>query len=324
LASPSIPTVNILLQLIALLSLATLTAWAEAAPPLLSPAELRPLLERPDVRVIDIRDPKSYAARHIPGAVSAPYPGWRGPASNPGELPDLPKLTALVQKLGLAPEVHAVVVSSGADETDFGASARVYWTLKVLGLKELSILNGGVEAWAKAGLPQDAAAVTVAASRYVPSLDATLLATRGEVRARMESGRVQLVDARPAEFYRGETRHQAARVPGTLKGAVSLEHSSWFAPDGTSMVSADEARRIAAALPEAPGAETVSFCNTGHWAATNWFALSELAGRRNVKLYAGSMVDWTQDATALPMDNVPNRFKQLMIDSRLWIERTFK
>jgi len=37
-----------------------------------------------------------------------------------------------------------VVVSSGKDVTDFGAAARVYWTLKVLGLKELSILNGGV------------------------------------------------------------------------------------------------------------------------------------------------------------------------------------
>jgi thiosulfate/3-mercaptopyruvate sulfurtransferase len=150
-----------------------------------------------------------------------------------------------------------------------------------------------------------------------------LLASRGEVRARIESGQVQLVDARPAEFYRGETRHQAARVPGTLKGAVNLEHSRWFLPDSATMVSADEARLIAGTLPEGPGGETVSFCNTGHWAATNWFALSELAGRKNVKLYAGSMVDWTQDPSALPMDNVPNRLQQLMIDTRLWIDRTF-
>ena len=36
-----------------------------------------------------------------------------------------------------------------------------------------------------------------------------------------------------------------------------------------------------------------SFCNTGHWAATNWFALSEVAGIPNVKLYPESMVGWT-------------------------------
>ena len=108
------------------------------------------------VRVIDIRDPKSYAAAHIPGAVNAPYGSWRGPASSPGELPELARLTAQVRRLGLTPATRAVVVSSGADATDFGAAARVYWTLKVLGLKELSVLNGGVKAWAAAGRTGDA------------------------------------------------------------------------------------------------------------------------------------------------------------------------
>jgi len=133
-----------------------------AAQPLVSPAELDALRPNPAVRIIDVRDPKSYAASHIPGAVSAPYGTWRGPASNPGELPDLAKLTALVQKLGLSPATHAVVVSSGADQSDFGSSARIYWTLKVLGLQELSILNGGVKGWDQATLPQESAPATVA------------------------------------------------------------------------------------------------------------------------------------------------------------------
>ena len=94
-----------------------------AAQPLVTPAELSATLGSANVRVIDIRDPKSYAAGHIPGAVNAPYGQWRGPASNPGELPALPKLTTLVQSLGLTPATHAVVVSSGADATDFGSSA---------------------------------------------------------------------------------------------------------------------------------------------------------------------------------------------------------
>ena len=126
-------------------------AWA--AQPLLTPAELKAhTTQATPPRVIDIRDPASYGAQHIPGAVNAPYGKWRGPASNPGELPDLPRLTALVQSLGLTPTTHAVVVSTGADPTDFGAAARVYWTLKLLGLKELSILNGGMKAWGQAGL----------------------------------------------------------------------------------------------------------------------------------------------------------------------------
>jgi thiosulfate/3-mercaptopyruvate sulfurtransferase len=72
-----------------------------------------------------------------------------------------------------------------------------------------------------------------------------------------------------------------------------------------------------------PQKETISFCNTGHWAATNWFAMSEVLGHKNVILYAGSMVDWSQDANGLPMANVPNRAKQLLIDTKLWAARTF-
>lgn len=290
-----------------------------AAQPLLTPAQLKGQLGSPAVRVIDIRDSKAYAAQHIPGAINAPYGKWRGPASNPGELPELSRLGALVQSLGLTPAIHAVVVSSGADSTDFGASARVYWTLKVLGLKELSILNGGVIAWAKAGLPQNSEAVTVARSNYAPQLDASLIAGRAEVAQKASSGAAVLVDARPADFFEGETRHQAAKLPGTLQGAINVEHSRFF--DGNSSVFVPEKAR--ASVPIDPDKEAVAFCNTGHWAATDWFALSEVAGRKNVKLYPGSMVDWSQDPKGLPMANVPNRAKQLLIDARLWAERTF-
>lgn len=291
-----------------------------AAQPLLAPAELKALLGNPAVRVIDIRDPKSYAGQHIPGAVNAPYGKWRGPASNPGELPELPKLTSLVQSLGLTPATHAVVVSSGADATDFGASARVYWTLKVLGLKELSILNGGVKGWAQAGLPQDNTPASVAASSYAPQLDASLIASREQVAQQAANDSAVLVDARPADFFLGETRHQAAKLPGTLEGAVNVEHSRFFNGDSAVFVP-EKARQASSAVD--PKKEAVAFCNTGHWAATDWFALSEIAGHKNVKLYPGSMVDWTQDAKGLPMSNVPGRAKQLLIDAKLWADRTF-
>ena len=310
--------------LVLALSATAFSVPAFAAQPLLSPAELQAKLSDTNVRVIDIRDPKSYAANHIPGAVSAPYGAWRGQASNPGELPALPKLTTLVQSLGLTPSTHAVIVSSGADATDFGASARVYWTLKVLGLKELSVLNGGLKGWTTAGLPQNNQAVKVAASSFQPQIDQTLVATKEELVARVKAGDAALIDARPADFFKGDTRHVAASVPGTLEGAVNVEHSKWFAPGSATFVSPEQSQKVAAASSIDPAKETVSFCNTGHWAATNWFAMSEVLGQKNVKLYAGSMVEWSKDASGLPMANVPSRPKQLLIDAKLWAEKTFK
>jgi thiosulfate/3-mercaptopyruvate sulfurtransferase len=310
-------------RLLALLVALCGIAVAEAAAPLLSPPELDAVRAQPTVRVVDIRDQDAYAAGHIPGAVSAPYGEWRGPGSNPGELPPLPKLVALVQRLGLAPSTHVVVVSSGDDASDFGASARVYWTLKALGLTELSILNGGHEAWVAAKLPQDAKVPAVEPGTYAPpSLDARLVATRADVLAAIERRTATLVDARPPAFFNGDTRAPAAKLAGTLKGAVSLPFTRWFDGDSAAL-DAQAARGANAALPSDAGQDTVAFCNTGHWASIDWFALSEVAGRKNVKLYPGSMVDWTQDAKRLPMDNVPNRAKQLWIDAKLWAARTF-
>ena len=125
---------------------ALLAASAWAAPPLLTPAELQALRLTGSVRIIDTREGPAYALQHLPGAVSAPYGRWRGPATNPGQLPPMKQLAALVQELGLTPETHAVIVYTGVDSTDFGSAARVYWTLKSLGMRELSILNGGLNA----------------------------------------------------------------------------------------------------------------------------------------------------------------------------------
>jgi len=254
------------------------------ATPLLTPAELNDVRADTAVRIIDIRPADAYGANHIPGALNAPYGAWRGPANNPGQLPPLDKLTALVQGLGLDEGTHAVVVSSGANSTDFGASARVYWTLKYLGLTNLSILNGGIKAWADAGLPQDSSVATVAASQYQPVLNKSLIATQDHVQSQIASAQTRLVDARPAKFCLGETKAPTASTPGTIHNAINLEHDKWFKPGTAVFVSTEEARKIAARELHAPADETILSCNTGHGAATDRVALSELVGQKSVKL----------------------------------------
>jgi len=295
----------------ALLALcASSAAWA--GQPLLTPAQLDAARQSPAVRVIDIRPPDAYAAGHIPGAVSAPYAQWRGPANNPGQLPPLTRLAQLVQGLGVDRDTHAVVVSSGADSTDFGASARVYWTLKYLGLSDLSILNGGEKAWTDAGLPQDQVVPTVTATAFQAHPNQDIIATTAQVAAQVGNPQTRLVDARPLDFYLGKVKAPTAQVPGTIQGAVNLENGRWFKPGTSIFVAPDEARKIAAELlPKQQAAETISFCNTGHWAATDWFALSEIVGQKNVRLYPESLAEWSQDASR-PMEHVPGRGSQIL------------
>lgn len=290
-----------------------------AAQPLLTPSDVQTLANESNVRIIDIRAAKDYSEGHLPNAVNAPYGQWRGPSSNPGQLPTIKALTQIVQNLGLDAQTHAIVISSGANDTDFGAAARVFWTLKVLGLEQLSIVNGGVKAWSAAKLPLTKEVPSIVKSNYQPTLKRDLLIDQTQLLVDATSSDAVLVDARPEVFFSGQTRHVAAKTPGTLPGAVNVAHSVWFKPGTSELIDAAEAKSVAARFDLAnTDKEVVSFCNTGHWAATNWFVLSELVGDPNVKLYAGSMVDWTGAEQALPMANVPGRIQQLWIDAQLW------
>jgi thiosulfate/3-mercaptopyruvate sulfurtransferase len=291
-----------------------------AAQPLLAPGELKTQIGAADLRVIDIRDPKAFAEGHIPGAVNAPYEKtWRGPATNPGEVPPVDKLTASVRALGLTPATHIVVVSTGKDAPDFGAAARVYWTLKYLGFKELSLLNGGVKSWSEARLPLDQSVAHVTPSNYTPQLDNSIMATRDEVLQDVNQHSAVLVDARPKDFFLGQTRSPVSKVPGTLPGAIDVEYGKFFADEKSGILRPEKVQAVASSTLDTKK-PTVAFCNTGHLAATDWFAMHELLGM-NAKLYPGSMADWTQDSRALPMANVPNRAKQLLIDAKMWANK---
>jgi hypothetical protein len=76
-------------------------------------------------------------------------------------------------------------------------------------------------------------------------LDNSLIATREEVAA-MAAGSAAAGRTPGVLLQRAKHAHQAALVPGTLKGAVNLEYTRWFAPDSAVMLGTDEVKKIAA------------------------------------------------------------------------------
>jgi thiosulfate/3-mercaptopyruvate sulfurtransferase len=287
---------------------ATLTAPA----PLVNAAELKTLLGQPGVRVLDIRADKDYAGGHIPGAVNTPYGKYRGPKENPGQLPAEAALTQVLQAAGVDRDSHVIVVHAGTDHTDFGAAARVYWTLKVGGLTRLSILDGGTKAWKGAGGALETTVPQVAPSQFAYRYDQEQIVTSEELAAALQSSSTPLlVDARPPKFFAGEARTDAAARYGTLPGAKSFDNAQFFPKGGTTLKPASELKALVA-LSGADAAPAVSFCNTGHWAATNWFVMSEIAGNKAVKLYPASVVEWSQ--AERPMQNQPSRVTALVQD----------
>lgn len=279
------------------------SAAADTFGPLVDADTLFAALDSEMPILLDIRN-AGYDDGHAEGALYAPYRMFRGPEDNPGALFDIEKLEAELEELGLEQDLPIVILSEGKTDTDFGSAARVYWTLKSTGFTDLSILNGGLTAWKAAGLPVSTATESAFPSELDLSLDTTWLATTADVAA-VVSGEAEalLVDARPAEFYTGKKAHEAATRPGTLPGAINAPYATFF-PGGSPKIStAIDTGALKSSLKLAAGKPTVSFCNTGHWAASHWFAVSELAGIPNAKLYAGSMVEYSRSGNK--MANTP-------------------
>lgn len=277
-------------------------AAAAAVTPLVTPAWLNEHLQDPGLVVLDIRSAidggaeKAYVEAHIPGSVHSDYDkaGWRVTRNNvPFMVPSTPELEKLIGDIGIDEDSHVVVVPAGVNVLDFGAAARTYWTLKYAGVRNVAILDGGVAAWKQAGLPVESGVTAPSPKIFTATLDNSILALTSDVEKMEASDGGALVDARPASFFTGKEKAPASAAYGHIPGALSLDSGEFYDAKTNRLKPQAELAAIANAVPAGPA---VSYCNTGHWAATDWFVLHELLGRKQARLYAGSMVEWTSNA----------------------------
>jgi len=264
-----------------------------------------------DIRsAIDGSKPEAFAQGHIPGAVHSDYDkaGWRVTRNNvPFMVPTTPELEKLIGDLGIDETSHVVLVPAGVNVLDFGSAARTYWTLKYVGIAKSSILDGGLAAWKAAGFKLDTGAHAPSPAIFTATLDKSILAEAAEVEKIEASGGVTLIDARPASFFTGKEKAPNVAAYGHIPGALSLDSAEFYDAASNRLKPKAELATIASHVQ--PGS-VVSYCNTGHWAATDWFVLHELLGRKNAKLYAGSMVEWTSNASR-PIESARTKWDDL-------------
>jgi thiosulfate/3-mercaptopyruvate sulfurtransferase len=256
-----------------------------------------PALLRLDLRVAADGGRAAYEAAHVPGAVYSDYAGdgWRRRDGDvPGLLPKEEHLSALFARLGITPGTHVILIPAGTSANDFAASARAYWTLKVSGHRDVSILNGGTKGWIAEGRAVETGWREPAAASLYPVRPVEILACDcAKTDAARRDGSHRLVDARAASYYEGREKASEAKRAGHIPGAVSLDYARAFDAETGRLRPHAELAALYAAVPEGP---VISYCNTGHTAALNWFVMHEVLGR-DVALYAGSMTAWTQDDT---------------------------
>ncbi len=285
---------------------------ADPRQPLVTADWLQDRLGDPNLAILDVRlragaDGRAdFETGHIPGAIFTDYArdGWRAAkGSAVGMLPEANALAQLFGRLGLTPDQHVVVVPTGVNTSDFSAAARVYWTLKAAGHERLSLLDGGWSGWqADSSRPVErGAARQPEPTSYPVRIDGRLRATLDEVERALEKGSAVLLDARSASYFEGREKSPQAARPGRLPGARLLNQAEAYDAAANRLKPIPELGRLFDGLQGMP---VISYCNTGQAAATNWFVLAELLGHPDIRLYDGSMTEWTQDETR-PVETGP-------------------
>ena len=279
--------------LLTTLMLTVTAASAQSPVPLLVDADwLAAHLADRDLVVLHVGGDAEYRREHIPGARLISEDAVSGPHDHSNlkdmmlELPDLATLRATVSRLGVS-DTSRIVVYAGK-ETAVQSATRIVFTLDYLGLgARTALLNGGVVAWKRAGMPvSDVVPPAARGTLTVPARD-RLTVDAAFVSSIPSRAGFRLIDARAPVFYKGIEPTMNGKA-GHIAGAINVPFT-----DVTDTNGLYDRGRLAALFERAgikPGDTIVAYCHVGQQATAVIFA-ARLLGHP-VMLYDGSFQDW--------------------------------
>lgn len=242
----------------------------------------------------DLADPglgqRQFLDGHLPGAVYAHLERHLSDLAKAGRgrhpLPDAADFSRHLSRWGIAPDTLVIAY----DQSQSAFASRLWWMLRAAGHEAVVVLDGGIEAWRRAGLPLDATPTLPPPVRREVVFDAARMVDADAVERLRNDPASLLLDARPGPRFRGEVEPLdpvAGHVPGAVNRPVAdnLEADGRFKP-AASLRAGFEAL-LAGRAPEA----VVSMCGSGVTACHTLLAMAA-AGLDGARLYPGSWSEW--------------------------------
>lgn len=228
-----------------------------------------------------------YEAAHIPGAVFFDIDAVADTNNPlPHMLPFPDAFAAAVGALGID-ETQPIIVY---DSVGLGSAPRVWWTFKVMGARDVRILDGGLPAWRAAGSPLDADPVHRQRRTFHAAFDQQGVAALAAVQRNLTTPLFQVVDARPAARFRGAAPEPRPNVrSGHIPGSRNVPAGD-LVVNGR-LIDAAALRQMFDSVGVDLQKPVVTSCGSGVTAATLSLALDVL-GAKDVALYDGSWTEW--------------------------------
>ncbi|MEI2385152.1 sulfurtransferase [Breoghania sp. JC706] len=274
---------------------------------LLSPEELAELMKSEPCVLIDTRNPESYAAGHIPGAVDMHDIFTYLATSSADGIAELRhKFAEEFGAAGLSGEETAVIYEQSM-ATGFGQSCRGYFLLQYLGYPKVKVLHGGYQAWEAAGLPVSTEVVKPVPRTFpVSQAGADLMLDVADMMAAIGTDDIVKLDVRDIDEWIADSSSPYGKDfcprKGRIPGAKWIE---WYrmmkpTPTGPMIKSKNEILAECATVGITPETPVYLYCFKGARASNTYLALKE-AGVKDVKIYFGSWNEWSRDP-ALPIE----------------------
>jgi thiosulfate/3-mercaptopyruvate sulfurtransferase len=270
--------------------------------PLIITSELSSRLDDPDLRILDCRfdllNPAAghtaYRAGHIPGAV---YVNLDEDLANPVSmdsgrhpLPAVDAVCATFGRFGIDGSTSVVVYDSGSG----GIAARAWWLLRWLGHDNVSLLDGGFDAWAQDLGVVQSGIHNVEARQFIGSPKYERVLTTTEILGRdNEIAKLQIIDARDAARFEGEFE-PIDTVAGHIPGTRNMPFTESLQANGRWKTVSELQAIWAKQLATASESGWAVMCGSGV-TACHLALSSALAGCPEPRLYAGSWSEWIRD-----------------------------
>ena len=250
-------------------------------------------LDDPNVRFVEVDvDTSAYDEGHIPGAVAW---NWTSQLSD-GVRRDIVSRDDLAKLLSDAGIGDGTTIVLYGDNNNWFA-AWAYWQLRLFGVDDVRILDGGRKLWLAQGRPTSTDVPTYAPTGIQLSIaDFSHRAFRDDVLRHVDSGGA-LVDVRSPAEYSGELLapaalpQEGAQRAGHVPGAANIPWATAVREDGT-FKDADELRALYAAKGITEDRDVIAYCRIGERSSHTWFVLTQLLGYPTVRNYDGSWTEW--------------------------------